>query len=729
MTRTLSPRPSMAEMLEPRRLLSAGAVDTSFGSAGVANPINSGRAHSVFTQVDGKTVVAGTTAGSNTSVSVARYNLDGSLDLTFGPNHNGFINVHSGDPTKPCVADAITETSDGKILVSETINNIFSVAAPATAGVFRLTSQGLLDTSFDNDGKISFSLATHTEPTALAIDASGRILIAGYADTFTFSSDDRRGFIYRLNSNGSTDNSFHDNGRVLVAGTRSFSAIAIDRTGSSASNPFFNSIVATGDDGQRIKIYRYWNSGALVFSFDDDGFVSFNPGGAGTQVNGLKIQGNGKIVVSGTIRSSVPGVNATRPFLARFLATGPLDSSFGGTSHGFEGISLSGQEDVGFGLSTSLSGDLLVLALKGTNGFSDGLYTGGTFQLLSFTPDGVLDHGFGAGGIAPLPSGFRGTALASGPGRRVTVVGSGGAFDATRLLDKGAQLATIFDLSPTAKEAGQQPTHILVGFSERLPIVRRIFLGITGTATSPLSMFHTFVDYSTTGITYATILNGGKTYVDIPANQTYVDITLTPNDDARIEGTEQAVFSILPGSGYDIGAPPVTVNILDNDSTTVHTTADAYVADGTTAGSNFGTASTLKVQTSSTANAITYLKFDLSSVATINFAQLRLFGALVGGGSNLAANIFGVSSTTWTETGIKNSNRPAIGTTKLASSTLVDAIPAWHFFDLTTYLKAQKAAGHNTVSLAVELASSSSTLAQFDSRENFSGDGPQLVLG
>ena len=129
-------------------------------------------------------------------------------------------------------------------------------------------------------------------------------------------------------------------------------------------------------------------------------------------------------------------------------------------------------------------------------------------------------------------------------------------------------------------------------------------------------------------------------------------------------------------------------------------------------------------------NEIAYLKFDLSSVSTLSFAQLRLFGNLAGGASNLAVGIFGVSNTTWTETGIKNNNKPAINSTAITSATLTDAIPRWYYFDLTSYLKAQKAAGHNTVTLAVEMLASNSTYAQFNSREGLTANArPQLVLG
>jgi hypothetical protein len=57
-------------------------------------------------------------------------------------------------------------------------------------------------------------------------------------------------------------------------------------------------------------------------------------------------------------------------------------------------------------------------------------------------------------------------------------------------------------------------------------------------------------------------------YVDIPAGQTFATVTITPVDDAIIEGTETATFTLQPNPFYDVGAPAsVELNIRDNDAT------------------------------------------------------------------------------------------------------------------------------------------------------------------
>lgn len=75
-----------------------GSLDTSFGGTGkvvTAIGTNGETAFSVIVQPDGKIVVAGSTYnGSDSDFAVARYNADGSLDITFDP-----VNTLDGAPT------------------------------------------------------------------------------------------------------------------------------------------------------------------------------------------------------------------------------------------------------------------------------------------------------------------------------------------------------------------------------------------------------------------------------------------------------------------------------------------------------------------------------------------------------------------------------------------------------------------------------------------------------
>jgi hypothetical protein len=161
-------------------------------------------------------------------------------------------------------------------------------------------------------------------------------------------------------------------------------------------------------------------------------------------------------------------------------------------------------------------------------------------------------------------------------------------------------------------------------------------------------------------------------------------------------------------------------------------TADAYVRDGASATTNFGTATTLQTHSSTAGNnRETYLRFDLTTVTGITKATVRLYGALSDtSGSNVPASIYSVVSTTWVESGsgsITWNTKPPSGSTALASIVMANNVPRWYEFDVTAYLQAEKAAGRNVVSLAVKNTATSSPFASFNSKEATSNQ-PQLIL-
>src|SRR5262245_10551521 len=158
-SRTKTFRPWM-EVLEDRTVPSAGALDPSFGHLGLVTTIdeahleaspNSARA----VQVDGKIVVAGESRRFTDGLpdfAVARYNLDGTLDASFGGK--GWIAVDFGSSRDVAVAVAVQP--DGRIVVAG-YSNVNAIDPSQESGydfaVLRLNSNGSLDTTFDGDGK------------------------------------------------------------------------------------------------------------------------------------------------------------------------------------------------------------------------------------------------------------------------------------------------------------------------------------------------------------------------------------------------------------------------------------------------------------------------------------------------------------------------------------------------------------------------------------------------
>jgi uncharacterized delta-60 repeat protein len=99
------------------RFLVDGAVDTSFGTGGFAQAPASANFGAVALQSDGKILVAGVgNTLTNTGFAVTRLNTNGSLDTSFGGTGTVIVNLGS-----PNIGEAILQQPDGKILLGGTL--------------------------------------------------------------------------------------------------------------------------------------------------------------------------------------------------------------------------------------------------------------------------------------------------------------------------------------------------------------------------------------------------------------------------------------------------------------------------------------------------------------------------------------------------------------------------------------------------------------------------------
>ncbi len=182
----------------------------------------------------------------------------------------------------------------------------------------------------------------------------------------------------RLHPNGTVDTNYGTNGSVKRLSAQFISAATMQEDGK---------IVVTGlKDGNQF-VARFTQDGALDTSFSGDGFADVALASAGDQFNpgGIAIGDDGKIVISGTLRT---GDNSTFT-LARFTATGGLDTAFStdGTLRGqrstFIDVALVAVEDGGRVLVTGREDDLAFVA--------------------GYTSAGEIDSAFGMAGFVDFP--------------------------------------------------------------------------------------------------------------------------------------------------------------------------------------------------------------------------------------------------------------------------------------------------------------------------------------
>jgi uncharacterized delta-60 repeat protein len=252
-----------------------GSLDASFGSAGVVTTSISGDTSTwgddicgLVVQADGKILVAG---DADTSIALARYNTDGSLDSTFGrrgiaitaaPEGSDFVEDYglavlpNGD---------ILVVGDGGTMDGSTAHDVFAyyrgngtllaldrgpndagsfgpvgfavqpdgsivtaeatggdAAARETGGVLeRHFADGSLDTSFGAGGRVTLPMSSVS---ALAAQPDGKLLVLGGGEYGSL--------LARYDAGGAADATFGVEGRMIVSKADLAGSIAIGPDGS-----------------------------------------------------------------------------------------------------------------------------------------------------------------------------------------------------------------------------------------------------------------------------------------------------------------------------------------------------------------------------------------------------------------------------------------------------------------------------------------------------------------
>ena len=221
-------------------------------------------------------------------------------------------------------------------------------------------------------------------------------------------------------------------------------------------------------------------------------------------------------------------------------------------------------------------------------------------------------------------------------------------------------------------------------------------LGATITAGSSVNLTWNDNSSTETGFRIERKVGAGSysTLQSVAANTTSFSNTgLTPNT---------YTYRVIATGTADSAPSNEVVAIISNPA------ADAYVRSGTSAGANFGTATTLEVKHTNTTTTRRngFLRFSLAGVQTnVVSAKLRLYGNAVT--SAKMTNVHSVADITWGETTINwntpttDAGGPAMSAMPLAGLT-VTTTAAYVEFDVTGYVQAQKAAGVSAITLGVK---------------------------
>jgi uncharacterized delta-60 repeat protein len=202
-----------------------GTLDTTFDTDGKVTtdfgPADSAPSALVL-QPDGKIIAAGEARISGAfDFALARYNHDGSLDLTFDTDGKVTTNFGSGHDRG---SDALLQPG-GKIVVS----GFAAVGSTFAFGLARYNSDGSLDPTFDTDGKVTTTFgSSESSAAAIVLQPDGRIVAAGNAVRSTGTIRDFA--LARYNEDGALDTTFDGDGKVTtIVGTSESGAAGVAR--------------------------------------------------------------------------------------------------------------------------------------------------------------------------------------------------------------------------------------------------------------------------------------------------------------------------------------------------------------------------------------------------------------------------------------------------------------------------------------------------------------------
>ncbi|MEH2061353.1 MAG: putative Ig domain-containing protein, partial [Nostoc sp.] len=134
---------------------------------------------------------------SNNNFALVCYNGEGILDTSFGTNGKVITDLGSTD-----IAYSVTLQGDGNIILAGKCGNDFALT--------RYSSNGSLDTSFGNAGKVITDIGSKTTDMAysVSVQPDGKIIVAGSSNS-NFA-------LVRYNSNGTLDTDFNTTGIITT---------------------------------------------------------------------------------------------------------------------------------------------------------------------------------------------------------------------------------------------------------------------------------------------------------------------------------------------------------------------------------------------------------------------------------------------------------------------------------------------------------------------------------
>ncbi|MEO8734133.1 MAG: hypothetical protein ABI373_07365, partial [Flavobacteriales bacterium] len=314
-------------------------------------------------------------------ISLAPLQAQQTLDPTFGTN--GVVNT-ALDPGYDG-AYAMVLQMDGKIVITG------PSGTPGSLNVLvaRYNSDGTLDASFGTNGVATFNINGDDYGYAIALQADGKIVVAG--STKTGTNNDM--LVLRLLSDGTLDTTFGTAGVVTEDGGSNN-----DKANAIAVRPDGHIVIggnATTAGKECFYLAQFNADGTLDDSFGTLGVMTHLVGTDNCQLNALSLLDDGRIVAAGSSFTTATQYDFA---VCRYMADGSLDTTFNNT--GKSVVVASTTNDNGYGVAVQTDGGIVIGGVQNSTSASAAIVT-----LARLSADGTLDDTFGSEGLAHLFTG------------------------------------------------------------------------------------------------------------------------------------------------------------------------------------------------------------------------------------------------------------------------------------------------------------------------------------
>jgi uncharacterized delta-60 repeat protein len=394
-----------------------GSIDKSFGVLGIVSLNISltrryieGSNNTIAIQPDGKIIVVGDGGGN---FILARYNDNGSLDITFGEEKDKFGRIIGSGGGKSTTSigfesavSCIAIQPDGKILAGGiTKAERSSRMSDHDFVLARYNPNGSLDMGFGEyhwggyekrkgSGKVTTDVGSlNDDARSIVIQPDGKIVAAGYYQ----KGDTHNLAIVRYNSNGIYDTGYriHLKNRENV-----MNAIALQPDNKIVIGGYVGSGYMSGDGHREFALLRYNTDGTIDDSFGYRGIVITNSENRENVINVIAILSDSKILAAGYTGNG----NSSDITLIRYNDDGRLDTTFLGS--GATVIKNPSENNINAATDMAIQpdGKIVVVGYVGYDGVEKSRTVRyRNFALLRFNPEGILDNDFGSNGMATVP--------------------------------------------------------------------------------------------------------------------------------------------------------------------------------------------------------------------------------------------------------------------------------------------------------------------------------------